>query len=87
MIRGVHTMFYSDDAAGLRAFLRDKLGLPSVDVGDGWLIFQLPESDMGVHPTEGGEPRSGTPVIAPAVANALAAATGKRVRSLPIKLA
>jgi isoquinoline 1-oxidoreductase subunit beta len=36
-------------------------------------------------PTGVGEP--GTPVIAPALANALAAATGKRVRTLPIKLA
>ena len=66
MIRGVHTMFYSDDAAGLRVFLRDKLGLPSIDVGGGWLIFQLPEADMGVHPTEPGEkdaPPSGTPDI------------------------
>jgi catechol 2,3-dioxygenase-like lactoylglutathione lyase family enzyme len=66
MIRGVHTMFYSDDAAGLRAFLRDKLGLPAVDVGDGWLIFPLPEADMGVHPTDPREPHgpaSGTPDI------------------------
>ena len=66
MIRGVHPMFYSDDASGLRAFLRDKLGLPGVDVGGGWLIFQLPEADMGVHPTqpgEAGEPPSGTPDI------------------------
>ena len=51
MIRGVHTMFYSSDAIGLRAFLRDKLGFKATDVGDGWLIFDLPEADLGCHPT------------------------------------
>lgn len=52
MIRGVHTMFYSSDAPATRAFLRDVLGFSRVtDVGDGWLIFDLPESDMGVHPS------------------------------------
>lgn len=50
MIRGVHTMFYTSDAAATRAFLRDKLGLPFTDVGEGWLIFELPEADMGCHP-------------------------------------
>jgi len=50
MIKGVHTMFYSSRAAELRAFLRDKLGFPFTDVGEGWLIFDLPEADMGVHP-------------------------------------
>jgi catechol 2,3-dioxygenase-like lactoylglutathione lyase family enzyme len=54
MIRGVHTMFYSSDADGLRAFLRDRLGLHSTDVGDGWLIFDLPEAEMGCHPIEKG---------------------------------
>ena len=61
MIRGVHTMFYSSDADGLRAFLRDKLGMRATDVGGGWLIFEVPEADMGCHPADpehGG--RSGT---------------------------
>lgn len=45
-------MFYSSDAPGLRAFFRDKLGFSAVDVGDGWLIFDLPEADLGCHPTD-----------------------------------
>jgi catechol 2,3-dioxygenase-like lactoylglutathione lyase family enzyme len=62
MIRGVHTMFYSSQPAELRAFLRDKLGFQSfTDVGDGWLIFDLPEADMGCHPAESADGRpSGT---------------------------
>jgi catechol 2,3-dioxygenase-like lactoylglutathione lyase family enzyme len=55
MIRGVHTMFYSSEPEALRAFLRDKLGLPATDLGGGWLIFDLPESDMGVHPADPAE--------------------------------
>jgi catechol 2,3-dioxygenase-like lactoylglutathione lyase family enzyme len=53
MIRGVHTMFYTSEPEALRAFLRDKLGFPSTDVGGGWLIFDLPEADMGCHPAGG----------------------------------
>ena len=49
-IKGVHTMFYSSQAEALRDFIRDKLGFPYTDVGDGWLIFDLPEADMGCHP-------------------------------------
>ena len=64
MIRGVHTMFYSSQPEELRAFLRDKLGFSSyTDVGGGWLIFNLPEADMGVHPTDGAEEASGTQAI------------------------
>lgn len=51
MIKGVHAMFYTDQAEELRAFLRDKLGLPCKDVGEGWLIFDFAEADMGAHPT------------------------------------
>jgi catechol 2,3-dioxygenase-like lactoylglutathione lyase family enzyme len=52
MIKGVHTMFYSSQAEELRAFLRDKLGFSFTDVGEGWLIFDLPEADMGCHPAD-----------------------------------
>jgi catechol 2,3-dioxygenase-like lactoylglutathione lyase family enzyme len=60
MIRGLHAMFYSSQPEELRAFLRDKLGLKATDVGDGWLILDAPEADLGVHPTGGNEPPSGT---------------------------
>jgi catechol 2,3-dioxygenase-like lactoylglutathione lyase family enzyme len=64
MIRGVHTMFYTSEPESLRAFLRDKLDLPARDVGEGWLIFDLPEADMGCHPASDQEgQRSGTPHI------------------------
>lgn len=60
MIRGMHAMFYSSEPDALRAFLGDKLGLSGTDVGEGWLIFDAPEADLGVHPTGGLEPPSGT---------------------------
>ncbi len=66
MIRGVHTMFYSSAAEELRAFLRDKLDLPATDVGGGWLIFDRPAAEMGVHPVDQGGSEaipSGTPYI------------------------
>ena len=53
MIKGVHTMFFSSEPEALREFLRDKLSFDSfTDVGGGWLIFDLPEADMGVHPAD-----------------------------------
>jgi catechol 2,3-dioxygenase-like lactoylglutathione lyase family enzyme len=63
MIRGMHAMFYSSEAEKLRAFLRDKLGLTGTDVGEGWLIFDAPDADLGVHPTEGEKVASGTAEI------------------------
>ena len=52
MIKGLHGMFYSTDAEATRAFLRDKLRFPFSDVGEGWLIFDMPQADLGVHPGE-----------------------------------
>ena len=50
MIKGAHCMFYTSEPEKLRAFIRDKLGFRANDLGDGWLIFDLPEADMGCHP-------------------------------------
>ena len=63
MINGVHTILYSDDAPVTRAFLRDVLGWSSIDGGEGWLIFETPPTEMGVHPTrgDGGEVWATTP--------------------------
>ena len=55
MITGVHALIFSDDAEGTRKFIRDTLGFPAVDAGDGWLIFALPPAELGVHPTNEGE--------------------------------
>src|SRR2546423_14233147 len=52
MIRGLHAMFYSSEPEAFRAFCRDKLGFKATDVGHGWLIFDLPEADLGCHPAE-----------------------------------
>jgi catechol 2,3-dioxygenase-like lactoylglutathione lyase family enzyme len=53
MITGAHAILYSTDAEADRAFLRDVLGFPYVDAGGGWLIFQLPPAELGLHPAEG----------------------------------
>lgn len=51
---GAHAVFYSKDAEADRAFLRDVLKFPNVDVGHGWLIFGLPPSELAVHPGDQG---------------------------------
>lgn len=50
MISGAHMIIYSSNAEADRAFFRDVLGFPHVDVGHGWLIFALPPSEIAVHP-------------------------------------
>lgn len=52
MITGAHTIIHSTDPDADRAFLRDVIGLPHVDVGGGWLIFGLPPSEVAVHPAD-----------------------------------
>ena len=64
MIKGIHAMFYSSQVEALRSFLHDKLGLPSVDIGAGSLVFPLPEAELGVHAVDLEKGRlSGTHVL------------------------
>jgi len=56
MIKGVHAMFYTSQADQLRAFLRDKLGLKTTDIGHGWLIFDFAEAELGCHPADPSAP-------------------------------
>ena len=52
MIKGAHVILYSSDAEADRRFLVDLIGRPTVDAGGGWLIAQLPPSEVAVHPAE-----------------------------------
>jgi hypothetical protein len=52
MITGAHAIVYSRDPEADRAFLREVLQLPHVDVGGGWLIFGLPPAEVAVHPAD-----------------------------------
>ena len=57
MINGIHAIIYAKDAERVRSFFRDVLELPSVDAGEGWLIFALPPAELGIHPVESGDAR------------------------------
>jgi len=52
MITGAHSIIYSKNPEADRAFLRDVLRLPNVDVGQGWLIFGLPPAEVAIHPSD-----------------------------------
>jgi hypothetical protein len=52
MITGAHSIIFSRKPEADRAFFRDVLKLPAVDVGDGWLIFGLPPAEVAMHPSD-----------------------------------
>jgi hypothetical protein len=51
MLNGAHFVIYSTDAKKDREFFRDVLKLSKIDIGEGWLIFGLPPSELAVHPS------------------------------------
>jgi catechol 2,3-dioxygenase-like lactoylglutathione lyase family enzyme len=50
MISGTHVVIYTTDAEADRAFFRDVLNFPSVDAGEGWLVFAVPPAEIAFHP-------------------------------------
>jgi predicted enzyme related to lactoylglutathione lyase len=52
MITGAHAIIFTNNPDAVRAFLKDVLELPSVDAGDGWLIFALPAAELAAHPAD-----------------------------------
>jgi predicted enzyme related to lactoylglutathione lyase len=52
VITGAHSIIYTSDPDGVRAFFRDVVELPSVDARHGWLIFALPPAEVAAHPSD-----------------------------------
>ena len=52
MLTGAHVILSSTRPEADRAFLREVLRLPHVDVGEGWLIFGLPPAEVAIHPAD-----------------------------------
>ncbi len=50
MIKGMHGLFFTPEADAACSFIREKLGFAHVDSGDGWLIFDVPKAEFGIHP-------------------------------------
>lgn len=52
LITGAHAIIFTKNADAVRSFVRDVLQFPSVDAGDGWLIFALPAAELAAHPAD-----------------------------------
>ncbi len=53
MIIGSHFLLYSKDPEADRAFFRDVLEFPFVDIGHGWMIFGVSPAEAAIHPVDG----------------------------------
>ena len=49
MITGAHSIIYSAKPDEDRAFFRDVVKLPFVDVAHGWRAFALPPAEVAIH--------------------------------------
>jgi predicted enzyme related to lactoylglutathione lyase len=53
MIIGSHFLLHSKDPEADRAFFRDVLEFPFVDIGHGWMIFGVSPAEAAIHPIDG----------------------------------
>jgi len=83
-IIGLHAILYSKKADETRAVFRDVLGMPSVDAGRGWLIFEAPPAEMAVHPTDG-EPCHELYLMCDDVQSTVAELEAKGVATSPVR--
>ena len=51
-IVGAHMLLYTPEAEAVRNVLRDVFEWEYVEDHPGWLIFALPPSEVGVHPSD-----------------------------------
>lgn len=79
MITAGHVILYSRDPEADREFFQKVLNYPHVDAGGGWLIFKLPPSELGVHPTEGPETTEFM-LMCEDLVTTMAELTGKRIQ-------
>jgi len=94
---GVRAQMESGVAYGLGAALHSELTMKEGRVLESNFhdyqvlrLFEMPEVEIHIvesREKSGGAGEPGTPPIAPAVANAVFALTGKRLRELPLRLA
>lgn len=84
MIDGAHVIISSTQPEADRAFLRDVLALPHVDVGDGWLIFGLPPAEVAVHPA-GADGEHELYLMCPDVDSFVAAMTDRGLACEPVQ--
>lgn len=51
-IVGAHMLIHTPEAEAARALFKDVFDWSHIDMGEGWLIFGMPPSEIGVHPSE-----------------------------------
>lgn len=50
MFNGAHYVIFSEEPERDRALMAELLGLDAVDAGGGWMIFEMPPSELAIHP-------------------------------------